>query len=112
MHRELVHRLVARAFLSPAHPFAHVNHKDGDKLNNSAENLEWCSPQENVHHAWRTGLCKPIKGSQHGCAKLNESDVAFIREARRRGFKLAAIAEAFGVSETTISHIALNKHWK
>lgn len=50
----LVHRLVALAFLGePPFPGAVVNHKDGDKTNNTPENLEWCSCSENEIHSHR-----------------------------------------------------------
>ena len=55
--RFLLHRLVAAAFLPPPEPHqTHVNHVDGDKSNNDADNLEWCTPAENNIHARRTGL--------------------------------------------------------
>lgn len=61
----LVHRMVALAFLPQIDGKPHINHKDGNKLNNfvgtSANdytdgNLEWCTPEENIHHAFDIGL--------------------------------------------------------
>lgn len=46
-----VHRLVAMAFIPPIDGKTCVNHKDSNKLNNHADNLEWCTHQENTHHA-------------------------------------------------------------
>lgn len=51
-----VHRLIAMTFLPNPNHLSDVNHKDGDKLNNKVDNLEWCSHSENQKHALRTGL--------------------------------------------------------
>lgn len=45
-----VHRLVATVFLHNESNFSDVNHIDGDKNNNSVENLEWCSHRNNQIH--------------------------------------------------------------
>lgn len=56
-----VHQLVAEAFLlCGSQPNMEVNHKDGDKSNNTVENLEWCTRSENTKHAFKNGLKKPI----------------------------------------------------
>ena len=59
-----VHRLVAFAFLGPP-PCVHltqVNHKDLDKGNNSADNLEWVSPAENLSHFHANNMFKRRNG--------------------------------------------------
>lgn len=53
---ESIHRLVALMFIPNAEGFPIVNHKDGVKTNNSANNLEWCSHQFNTRHALENGL--------------------------------------------------------
>ena len=45
-----VHRLVAEAFLPNPNELPEINHKDGNKQNNTIFNLEWCSRADNVKH--------------------------------------------------------------
>ena len=52
----LLHRIVAIAFLPEVEGKPEINHKDGDKQNNGVENLEWCSRDENLRHAFEMGL--------------------------------------------------------
>jgi hypothetical protein len=66
---QLVHRLVAQAFIGFIDRGFEVNHKDGDKTNNCVSNLEIVTRSENCTHAIRTGLSKApterVYGDEH-----------------------------------------------
>jgi hypothetical protein len=51
-----VHRIIAETVIFNPDNLPCVNHKDGNKLNNSVDNLEWCTHSENTLHSYQTGL--------------------------------------------------------
>lgn len=51
-----VHRLIAEAFIPNLLDKPHINHIDGNKLNNDIINLEWATHKENTQHAFRIGI--------------------------------------------------------
>lgn len=53
-----IHKLVINAFVPKVNGKPLVNHKNGIKSDNRAENLEWCTSSENSIHANKNGLCK------------------------------------------------------
>ena len=61
MKSKLYHRLLAETFILNPENKAEVNHIDGNKLNNSLNNLEWVTRSENINHALKIGLFKNRK---------------------------------------------------
>ncbi len=61
-----VHRLVAFAFVDNPKGYPHINHKDEDKGNNCADNLEWCTPAYNNHYGNHIELMANTKRDRYG----------------------------------------------
>lgn len=103
-----VHRLVADAFHGKSNH--EVNHKDGNKHNNAASNLEYVTRSENMKHAHRIGLqCN--KGERHSRHKLKEGDIVEIRRAVQSGMTQSEIGKLFGVCQSNVSRISSGKAW-
>lgn len=103
-----VHRLVAELYVPNPENKPHVNHKDGNKRNNRASNLEWVTNKDNRKHAVINGL--QIQGEKCPWAKLTRSDVIFIREHQEIDRK--ELSEKFRVSPRTITDVRNRKSWK
>jgi hypothetical protein len=64
------HRLLASLFIENINNKSTVNHINGVKSDNRLCNLEWCTQQENVIHAYKNGLIKLKKGAENKLSKL------------------------------------------
>lgn len=80
-----------------------INHKDGNKLNDSSDNLEWCTLAQNQKHAVATGL-KQV-GSELYNSVLNEEDVHEVCKRLQEGFRVKDIADEFSVSKDIVRKI-------
>ena len=106
-----VHRLVATAFIENPNDKPFVNHIDGNKLNNRADNLEWCTPKENHEHASKMGLME--RGEDRHCSKLTTQGVLEIRKLYESEINISQrkLAEKYNVSQRLIWNIVNNKSW-
>ena len=101
-----IHRLVATYFLEPDDKRDQVNHKDGNKSNNTVANLEWCTRSENTRHAYKNKLFTAnMRPAIDAHTKIKQENKPDILEMRRNGMTLKNIAEAYGVGISTIHSI-------
>lgn len=98
-----VHRLVAEAFLPHDPDRREVNHRDGDKTNNNASNLEWVTHSENHRHAAMQGISS--------VAVLQPDQVRLIKNELKGGATLKEVATRYLLSVSAVSHIKTGRCW-
>ena len=100
----LVHRLVLSTFAPIENMESYdVNHKNGNKLDNRLENLEWCTRSENVKHSYKNGL-QAKATNPHGTFRvLDAVDLAMIRQGHLLGNTDKEIADHIGCSRGLVS---------
>lgn len=97
-----VHRLVAMAWVKGDHSLS-VNHKDGVKTNNSADNLEWISLADNTRHQHRTGLANKI--TCYKPSKIMPEDYPVIMERLKNGELQKDIAKDYNCTQSLVAWI-------
>lgn len=90
-----VHILVARTYIDNPECKPQVNHINGDKLDNTVENLEWVTESENQIHAFRHGL---IDHGSKSVAHLSTEEIKSIPDMYLSGMSIKQIAERFGLT--------------
>ena len=99
LHYEMIHRLVAKAFICNPRNLPEVNHKNGNKRDNDVANLEWCTRRHNAQHAVDIGLHGALGP---GSRKLPREEIERIKSHAEGCHKTAKL---FGVSAQTVCNI-------
>ena len=115
------YRLVAEAFVPNPDGKPEVNHINGDPSDDRAENLEWCTREENMAHAHRLGLCggarrgqtNAPRGERHWGSKLTDETVLEMRRLARTDRPAAIhLGRSLGVSESTAYGVIAGRSWR
>lgn len=107
----VVHRLVAEAFIPNPENKPQVNHIDGNRENNTVQNLEWCTNRENRDHAIKNHLTIPM-GEKHHNAKLTWKQIEEIRQKYiPRVYSQRKLASEYGVDQATIWAVLQKQTW-
>lgn len=107
--RESIHRIVAKTFVPNPEGLPEVNHLDGNKVNNRADNLVWSNRSQNSLHSTR--VLGKNRGTDNTKAKLNDIAVVEICRRLNRGDRQSDIAVDFNVTNSAIHRIHRGYNW-
>ena len=104
MYTVHIHALVAQCFIGERPDGYTTNHVDGDKTNNRADNLEYCTPQQNTYHASHT--------LGNGPAKLtNEQAIQAYVMYKTQDVTMKQVARRFGVTAASVHRLVHGETW-
>lgn len=108
----MIHQLIAEAFLNKPSDYGNgfivINHIDGNKENNSLDNLEYTTQQDNVRKAFKMNLNKNKGYNHYKSLKLTDHKINKILILFERDYLYSEIAKIEGINQGTIRKIIEN----
>ena len=92
-----IHRLVAGAFVPNPNGYSEINHRDENKVNNYANNLEWCTREHNVNHGTLIERSAQTRSKKAKATNIETNEVITFNstvEAGRKGYNQGGVAKA------------------
>lgn len=107
------HTIVGKLFVENPNNLPELDHLDGNRMNPSADNLEWVTHKENVRRAYEKGSHDGrVTGIKNPKAKLNDEIVREIRKDFDSGITQNKISVKYNVPWSTVHNIVTYRTWK
>lgn len=105
VRRLLVHRLVAMAFVENPDDLPVIDHIDGDRHNNDASNLRWCTQGDNLRYSYQNGRETVIVREDLKKRQVHAVSRPVVRSDGEEFSSVVAASRALGLSESAVSHV-------
>lgn len=100
-----VHRLVAMAFVENPDNLPVIDHIDGDRHNNDASNLRWCTQGDNLHYSYQNGRETVFVREHIKKRQVHAVSRPVVRSDGEEFPSVVAASRALGLSNSAVSHV-------